>query len=187
MRVATQVSVVGCGYWDQRLSPVAIALQGQGPTHEEARSEPQEIATGRVFDGDQDGGDTRDLVQSGRSRGKSWCSGYTTVHIDYHQLKREAGLAGLLGLPQLWSISRRGQLKHLVLSRLSWNPSPSSMPNIRFILTLYLKTFSDDYIPRKLLPSKTRSEYFAHASPRSRNFSRSPRVMRRKKHSVKDY
>ena len=187
MRVATQVSVVGCGYWEQRLSPVTIALQGQGPAHEEARSEPEEIATERVFDSGQDGGDTRDLSESGRSRGKPWCPGYTVIHIDYHQLKREVGLTGLLDLPQLWLISRKGQPKHLVPSRLSWNPSPSSMPNIRLILTLYSKSFSDDYIPRKLLPSKTRSEYFAHASPRSRNFSRSPRVMRRKKHSVKDY
>ena len=49
----------------------------------------------------QDGGDPHDPVQSGRSRGKSWRSGYTMVRIDHYQSKREAGLTALLGLPRL--------------------------------------------------------------------------------------
>jgi hypothetical protein len=53
----------------------------------------------------QDGGDPHDPAQSGRSRGKSWRSGYTMVRIDHYQSKREAGLTALLGLPQLQSIS----------------------------------------------------------------------------------
>ena len=38
----------------------------------------------RTSDGGQDGGDADDPVQSGRSRGKPWCSGYTRVCIDHH-------------------------------------------------------------------------------------------------------
>ena len=34
----------------------------------------------------QDGGDAHDVdqVQSGKSRGKSWCSGHTIVRVDHY-------------------------------------------------------------------------------------------------------
>ena len=44
--------------------------------------QPSEPAPRRTSSGDQDGGDFDDLAQSGRSRGKSWCSGFTPVRID---------------------------------------------------------------------------------------------------------
>ena len=79
-------------------------------------------------------GGVRDTAQSGKSEGKSPHSGYTMVCIDrYCQSRREAGLTGFLGVPWLWSTSRRDQPKHLVLSKPSWNPSPFSIPNIRFL------------------------------------------------------
>ena len=43
-----------------------------------------ETASERIFGGGQDDGDSDGLVQSGRSRGKSWYSDYTTVHVDHH-------------------------------------------------------------------------------------------------------
>jgi len=43
---------------------------------------PSEIAPERASGGGQDGGDTHKLVQSGRSGGKSWCSGDIGVCID---------------------------------------------------------------------------------------------------------
>jgi len=200
MSVATQVSAVGCCYWDRRLLIPRIAPQGRGQTHRgsaEARSEqpvrntpvphyaerdskvlnrrehgdqgpgarqPSETAPERIFGSCRDGGDAHEPVQSWRSRGKSWCSGYAIVRIDHHQLRREVGMTGLLGMLQLWSVSQR-QLKHLVPSKPSRNPSPSSMLNIRFILTLCSRSFTDDYIFRTLLPLRTRSKYFARASP----------------------
>jgi hypothetical protein len=39
---------------------------------------------GNTFGGGHDGGDAHDPVQSGRSGGKFWRSGYTTAHIDYY-------------------------------------------------------------------------------------------------------
>ena len=55
------------------LSPTLIALRGRERAHKnsaEARSEKPDLYSA---DG-QDDGDADDLVQSGRSRGKSWCS-----------------------------------------------------------------------------------------------------------------
>ena len=43
---------------------------------------PSETAPERTSNGDQDGRDVDDLVQSGRGGGKSWCSGCTSVRID---------------------------------------------------------------------------------------------------------
>ena len=82
--------------------PIPVALEGRGQTHRgtvEARSEqpnhdipdlyfterehkdrgpgiqqPSEAALERACGGGQDGGDADNLVQSRRSRGKSWCS-----------------------------------------------------------------------------------------------------------------
>jgi len=91
------------------------------------------------------------------------------------------------GTPNLWPVSQRGQLNHLVPSKPSRNPSPISTLNIRFILVFCLRYFSDDYVSRIRLPSRTRSKYCAHASLCLRSFSRSLRVMRRRKNFVKDY
>jgi len=44
--------------------------------------QPSESAPERTFGGGQDDEDADDLVQSGRSRGKSWSSGNTLVRID---------------------------------------------------------------------------------------------------------
>ena len=79
--------------------------------------------------------DADNLVGSGRSKGKSWRSGRMTARTDHHQLRRGGGLTGLSGVPHLSSISRRGPPKHLVPSKPSCNPSPLSMPNIRFVST----------------------------------------------------
>ena len=38
----------------------------------------------RTFGGGQDDEDSDDPVQSGRSKGESWCSGYTIVRADHH-------------------------------------------------------------------------------------------------------
>jgi len=54
--------------------------EDQGPGVQQS----SETGPERTFDGGQDGGDTHDLVQSGRSRGKSRCSGYAKVRIDHH-------------------------------------------------------------------------------------------------------
>ena len=40
-------------------------------------------ASERTFGGGQDDEDSDDLVQSGRSKGESWCSGYTIVRPDH--------------------------------------------------------------------------------------------------------
>ena len=53
--------------------------EGQGPD----AWQPSETAPKRIFGGGRDGGDAHDLVQSGRSRGKPWCSGYAIVRIDH--------------------------------------------------------------------------------------------------------
>ena len=42
--------------------------------------QPLETTPERTF-----GGGTHDLVQSERSRGQSWCSGYTIVRIDHYR------------------------------------------------------------------------------------------------------
>lgn len=41
-----------------------------------------EAASERTFGAGQDGGDADDVVRSGRFRGESWCSGYTTIRTD---------------------------------------------------------------------------------------------------------
>jgi hypothetical protein len=106
----------------------------------------------------QDRGDPHDPIQSGRSRGKSWRSGYAMVRTDHYQPKREAGLTALLGLPQLQSISRRGQPKHSAPSKLSWNPFPLSMHNIRFVPTLCSRPFSDRSHLQKTIAVKDKIE-----------------------------
>jgi len=45
---------------------------------------PQESASERTSGSDQDGGDAQNVVQSGKPRGKFWCSGYTIVRIDLY-------------------------------------------------------------------------------------------------------
>ena len=180
MMVATwQVSAIGRGHWNRRLFPIPIAPQGQGHTQRgsadgrseqlgPATSDPlpakkehedqglgiqlSEAAPERTSGSDQDDGDAGDLVRSGRPRGKSWRSVYTsTVRIDPHQLRIGARLTGLSGVPHSWSISPRGQLKYLGPSKPSWNPSPSSMPNTRSVLMLRSRSPSDNWIFRTLL------------------------------------
>lgn len=125
--------------------------------------QPSKTASERTLSGGQDGGDADDLVQSGRSRGKSRCSGYTMVRVDHYQSRREIGLAGHLGTPHIWLVSRRGKPKYLVPSKPSRDPFPFSMLGIRYILTVCSRTFPDYYISRTLPPLRTRLKYFAHA------------------------
>ena len=96
-------------------------------------------------------------------------------------------MIGLWDVLRLRSNSRRGRPKHSVPSRPSCHPSPASMPNIRSISTPRSSPFSDNHIFRILSPLRTRSNYFARASPHWRSCSSSPRVMRRKQNFVKDY
>jgi len=69
------VSIVCCSSCGWHLSPIPIALQ-------EEVQQPPETALEPTSDGGQDGGDAHDLVQSGRSRGKSRCPGHTAVCVD---------------------------------------------------------------------------------------------------------
>ena len=46
--------------------------------------QPSETDVGRTSGGDQDGGDSHDLVQSGESKRKSRRSSNTIVRIDHH-------------------------------------------------------------------------------------------------------
>jgi len=56
--------------------------EGRGPIVQQ----PSEIAPDRTIGDGQDGGDAHDIdqAQSGKSRGKSWCSCYTTVRVDHY-------------------------------------------------------------------------------------------------------
>ena len=105
--------------------------------HEDQRPRvrrPSNVALEHQPEGGQDDEDIDDLTQSNRSRGKSWCSGYTSLSSALTvtaQLGTEAGSTGISGVPHSSSISPRGQPKHLVHSKPSWDPSPVSMPNIR--------------------------------------------------------
>ena len=53
---------------------------GRGP----GARQPSEVVPERIFGGGGDGGDARDLIQSGRSRGKPWCSGYSMVRLNHY-------------------------------------------------------------------------------------------------------
>ena len=79
--------------------------------------QPPETVPGHTLGGDQDGRDLHDLVRSEKPRGEPWCSGNALVCIDHCQLGREVRWAGLLALPQLGSISRRGRPKRSVPSK----------------------------------------------------------------------
>ena len=46
--------------------------------------QPPETAPERTFGDGQGGGDVCNPVQSGKSKGKSWFSGYAIVRIDPH-------------------------------------------------------------------------------------------------------
>lgn len=82
----------------------------------------------------KDGGDAHDPTQSGVSRGMlDFRFRLGNINIDNHWSKTEAGLIGPWGVPRLWSISRRGQPKHLRPSKPSWNPSRFFTPNIRSV------------------------------------------------------
>ena len=157
--------------------------RGSGP----GVQRPPASALERSFGGCQDGGDAHDLTQSKTPRGKCWYSNRTILRINNRQSRREAQSTGLLGVPHSCSTSQRGPPKRLVPSRPSWHPSPLSTQNIRFVLTLCSRSFSDNHISRTLLPSRARSKYFSHASLRSRSISRSPQAMRRKRYFVKGY
>ena len=87
----------------------------------------------------------------------------------------------------LRSMSPRGQPECLILSKLSLNPSPYSMINIRSIPAFYSRPSSDDHICRTPLPLRAGSKYSAHASLGWRSFSNNPQVMRRKRNFGKDY
>ena len=106
------MSVVGCSYWGWYLFPVPIALQEgstEAPneqlghdspdphsveSHSETRNrwEDGDLGSGvrqlsetvpeLTLGGSQDGGDAHDLVRSGSSGGKAWCSDNTLVRID---------------------------------------------------------------------------------------------------------
>jgi len=63
-----------------------LKIRGQKKHEDQGPGVQQSSETGpeHSFDGGQDGGDTHDLVQSGRSRCKSRCFGYAKVRIDHH-------------------------------------------------------------------------------------------------------
>ena len=113
--------------------------------------------------GGQDGLDAHGLVPSEGSRGECRCSGCTIAHVDRYQVRRDAGLIGPLRVLHLRSTLRRGQLKLLAPSRPSWNPSPLSTRNIRFVLVLCSRLSSGNPLYSKLLLLRTRSIYFSHA------------------------
>jgi len=56
--------------------------ESQGPIFQQ----PSEIARERTIGDCQDGGDAHDIdqAQSGKSRGRTWCSCYTTVCVDHY-------------------------------------------------------------------------------------------------------
>ena len=79
------------GAWSKKFSCSTSDLHSderdsniRDPGEHEDRSiqRPSDTAPERTSGGDQDGGEFHDLVQSGRSGGEFWCSGYTTIHID---------------------------------------------------------------------------------------------------------
>ena len=70
------MSIVCCSSCGWHLSPIPIALQEQDV------QQPPETALEPTSDGGQDGEDAHDLVQSGRSRGKSRYLGHTTARVD---------------------------------------------------------------------------------------------------------
>ena len=105
------MSVVGCSHLDRRLFPVSIALQGHDPSEQlglntpdlhsaegdskihnqndhEGRDpgvhQPSVAAPERTSDGGKDGGDTDDLVQSGRPRGMPSCPNCIAICTDHH-------------------------------------------------------------------------------------------------------
>ena len=75
--VGTQVSTVRCSLYDQHLSPIPIALQEQDVRR------PSETALEPTFAGGQDVGGVHDLVQPGKSRGKSRRPGHTTARVEH--------------------------------------------------------------------------------------------------------
>jgi len=179
--VAIQVSAVGRSYHGRRSPTILIALQEQG-----VQQLPETTAKGTSGDG-QEGVDAYGLVQSERSKGECQRASYATTRIDHYQPGREVGLTEPSGVSHLWSISQRGQPKHSLPSRLSWSQSPCSARNIRYVLMLYLRQFSDDHICRTPSPLRTRSKYFSCASLLWRSFLSSLQLMRRNRSVGREY
>jgi len=90
--------MAGCSCLDRRLFPFPIALQGRGQAHggsAEAQNEQLDHNTPKLHSaerdseirdqtGHEDQGPGDNLVQSGKSRGKSRCLCYIIIHIDHY-------------------------------------------------------------------------------------------------------
>ena len=179
--VATKVSVVGQRYLNRCLSTVLKAPQGLG-----VQQPPATAAEDASGDG-QDGLDAYGLVRSEKSGGERQGSSHSAVRTDRYQPRREAGLIGPSGASHLWSTSPGGRPERSLPSRQSWNQSPSSARNIRYVLMLCSSPFSDNSIYRTRSPLRTRSKYFSRASLLWRSFSSSLQMTRGNRSVAKEY
>ena len=71
----------------ERLGPNTLGIHSAQTERKDHRPGVQQhsgIVSERTFGSGQDDEDFEDLVQSGRSRGESWCSGYIIVRAGHY-------------------------------------------------------------------------------------------------------
>ena len=111
------------------------------------------------------------------------------VHTDHHYSVKERGQVDrALGRAAfVVDLALKGPAEAFTPLKAVLGSISTLYTNFQVIFALFSKPLSNGYVSRTLSPSRTRSRYFARASPCWRSFSSKPQAMRGRQSFAKLY